>query len=165
MAPKTRQLQIRVSAREKARLKRLAAAAGMDVSAYVMARALPPRGARVEALLRALAAADEDSRSYVLADLNDLLAELTPAEFADVLAEADVRPLGPYLRNYVAAMIELAAYHAGVPPPAWTAAVEPLEEPRFATPLAALRPHLLRAAPVPFKRRNIFVDASIGDRV
>jgi len=25
--------------------------------------------------------------------------------------------------------------------------------------------HLLRAAPVPFKRRNIFIDSSVGDRV
>lgn len=63
-------------------------------------------------------------------------------------------------------MVELAAHRREVPPPAWVRDVEPMEmEPRFATPLAGLRLHLLRASPVPFKRRNIFIDSSIGDRV
>jgi hypothetical protein len=43
--------------------------------------------------------------------------------------------------------------------------VVPLTEPYFPTPLKSLREHLLIAAPIPFKRRNIFVDASIGQRV
>jgi hypothetical protein len=43
--------------------------------------------------------------------------------------------------------------------------VPPLDEPHFATPLRGLRLHLLRASPVAFKRRNIFVDSSVGDRV
>ncbi len=63
-------------------------------------------------------------------------------------------------------MVKLAAHRRDVPPPAWVRDVEPMEtEPRFATPLAGLRLHLLRTAPVPFKRRNIFIDSSIGDRV
>jgi hypothetical protein len=41
----------------------------------------------------------------------------------------------------------------------------PLAEPYFATSLKSLREHLLVAAPIPFKRRNIFVDASVGARV
>jgi hypothetical protein len=71
----------------------------------------------------------------------------------------------PYLRNYVAATVELAAHQRDVPPPSWVLDVEPLETPHFATPMAGLRLYLLRAAPVPFKRRNIFIDSSIGDRV
>jgi hypothetical protein len=43
--------------------------------------------------------------------------------------------------------------------------VEPLERPWFAVPFASLRPHLLSAAPIAFKRRNLFVDATVGDRV
>jgi hypothetical protein len=38
-------------------------------------------------------------------------------------------------------------------------------EPSFATEPPGLRLHLLRSAPVAFMRRNLFVDASIGDRV
>jgi hypothetical protein len=43
--------------------------------------------------------------------------------------------------------------------------VAPLEEPHFGAPLQSLRLHLLAASPVAFKRRNIFVDAAVGDRV
>ncbi len=70
-----------------------------------------------------------------------------------------------YFRNYVAAMVELATHRQDVPPSEWVRDVEPLETPRFATPPAGLRLHLLRTAPVSFKRRNIFIDSSIGDRV
>ncbi len=49
---------------------------------------------------------------------------------------------------------------------------EPTSQLQFASPedtilqkLAGLRLHLLRESPVPFKRRNIFIDSSIGDRV
>jgi hypothetical protein len=52
-----------------------------------------------------------------------------------------------------------------VPPPDWTLAVQPLSEPAFGSPLQSLRLHLLVAAPPAFKRRNIFVDSSVGDRV
>lgn len=163
--PKTSQLQIRVSVREKRALKRLASAAGQDVSAYVLSRALPSTRLRFLELLDGLAATNASGQSYVLAELNDLLADLSAVELSDAVQSADVERLTPYAQNYVAAMVDLAAARAGIDPPVWTAAVPPLEEPRFATPLAGLRAHLLRASPVPFKRRNIFVDASIGDRV
>ena len=103
--------------------------------------------------------------SFALAELNDLLSGLTSGELCSAVEHADLTGLTPYLQNYVAAMVELAAQRRDVPPPAWVRDVEPLEEPRFATPLASLRLHLLRSAPIPFKRRNIFIDSSIGDRV
>ena len=101
----------------------------------------------------------------MLADLNDLLSGLTAAAFTEIVDSLDLSELTPFLRNYVTAMIEQAGNQKGVPMPAWTRHVEPLEEPYFATPLASLRPHLLRAAPVAFRRRNLFIDATVGDRV
>jgi uncharacterized protein (DUF1778 family) len=163
MGTKTEQLQIRVTPEEKGALKRQARRAGMDVSAYVLERLLPAAKQRFGELLRALR--DEEEIRFTLAELNDLLAGLAPAEFRAAVDEADLRELEPYLRNYVAAMVELAAHQKRVAPPLWVNDVEPLEEARFAAPLASLRLHLLRAAPVPFVRRNIFVDSSIGDRV
>ena len=62
-------------------------------------------------------------------------------------------------------MVEQAAAQKGVTPPPWLREIEPLVEPHFATPLAGLRLHLLRASPVPFRRRNIFVDTGVGGRV
>jgi hypothetical protein len=103
-----------------------------------------------------------------LAELNDFLSALSGPELAEAVGLVELALLDglpDYERNYVAAMVELACARRDRPPPAWTRSVRPLAQPRFGTELKSVRPHLLRASPVPFKRRNIFVDASIGDRV
>lgn len=163
MAAKSQQLQVRVAPHQKATLKRLASAAGLDVSAYVLARVLPPDQARFAGILHQLH--HDADRRFALAELNDLLARCAPAQFADAVGRADLGAFAPLVQNYVAAMVEQAAAQKGVQPPAWVHDVAPLEEPHFGAPLQSLRLHLLRAAPVAFKRRNIFVDASVGDRV
>lgn len=133
------------------------------MSTYVLSRALPEARLRFLRLLEALR--DDDQPGYVLAELNDFLYGLASSELCGAVEQADVTGLSPYLQNYVAAMVELAAHRRHVPPPAWVRDVEPLETPHFATSLKSLRWHLLRTAPVPFKRRNIFIDSSLGDRV
>jgi hypothetical protein len=156
---KTQQLQIRVSPSEKTALKRLARRAGVDVSAYVLSRLQLPVRSRLE---EALAHLRRGHDRFALAALNALLAGLTPVAFSEALADLRVDGCSELLQNYVAAMVEQAADQKGVVPPAWVQGVEPLERPYFAVPFAGLRPHLLREAPVTFKRRNIFVDASVG---
>jgi uncharacterized protein (DUF1778 family) len=163
MNTKSSQIQIRISPREKTELERLARSAGQSVSAYVLSRAMPSQQLRFGELVRALAG--EETRRFALAELNDLLAKLAPVELREAVAGADLARLSPYLQNYVAAMVELASERKRIAPPEWTREVAPLEEPRFAADLPGLRLHLLRSAPVAFKRRNIFVDSSIGDRV
>ena len=100
--------------------------------------------------------------SYLLAELNDLLTA-APPEDIPVLPPPAISE--PYLANYVAAMVELAAHIKGVLPPVWTSGVEPLAKPVFAVPWQSLRAHLLLESPVPFRRRNIFINSSIGARV
>jgi hypothetical protein len=163
MAPKTEQLQIRISPEQKAQLRRRARASGQGLSAYILSRLLPLAGAHFGAVLDALGRA-ADPR-FPLAELSDFLSQCPPGRFAEAVAQADLAGLPPHLRNYVAAMVEQAADQKGVGPPAWTRSVAPLEEPWFAAPLAGLRLHLLSASPVPFKRRNLFVDAGVGARV
>lgn len=163
MATKSRQLQIRITPAQQRALKRLSRRADMDVSTYVLARALPAAAARFEEILHSLRR--DAGHRFALADLNDFLDALAPAQFGDAVAAAPLEGLAPLLRNYVAAMVEQAAHRKGEPSPSWVRDVAPLEEPYFAVPFRRLRPHLLRAAPVPFKRRNIFVDAAVGDRV
>lgn len=163
MATRSSQLQIRVSHEQKEALKRLARQAGQDMSAYVLSRALPDTKLRFAELLEALRSDAEPG--FPLAELNDLLSSLGPGELRSTVEHADLSGLTPYLRNYLAAMVELTAHEAEVPPPAWVREVEALDAPHFATPLASLRLHLLRVTPIPFKRRNIFIDSSIGDRV
>jgi uncharacterized protein (DUF1778 family) len=163
MPAKTQQLQIRVTPQQKLALRRQAAAAGQDLSSYVLSRLVPGAPDRLAAILRALAT--DTDRRYALAELNDFLHGCAPITWDAAVARADLSGLSPYLANYVAAMVELAADQKGVAPPAWTRDVAPLALPRFAVPLAGLRMHLLRSAPIPFKRRNIFVDASVGARI
>jgi uncharacterized protein (DUF1778 family) len=163
MTTKSQQLQIRITPAQKAALKHLARRAGLEVSSYVLSRLLPPAGGRFRKVARALR--DGNDHRLALAELNDLLSDLAPDEFADAVADVDLEGVSPWLRNYVAAMVEEAAYQKGEAPPTWVNDVKPLEEPYFTVPFRRLRPHLLRAAPVAFKRRNIFVDSTVGDRV
>ena len=68
--------------------------------------------------------------------------------------------------NFLAEQFKANRSHLkGVAPPAWTGRVDPLEAPWFATSLKTVRLHLLRSAPVAFRRRNLFVDSSVGARV
>ena len=163
MGAKSEFLQIRLTLEEKARLRRLARAAGQDLSSSVLARALPASHSRFADLLRSLG--ESDDHRFSLAELNDFLTALAPVEAGQALAHADVERLSPFLANYVAAMVEQAAYAKGIPAPSWVARVPPLARPYFAAPLPGLRLHLMNASPVPFKKRNLFVDAALGARV
>jgi len=159
---KSQQLQIRVTPTQKEALKRLARRAGLDVSSYVLSRLEPPVHTRIADILQVLR---REQDRFALAELNDVLARLAPTEFREAVANLDLEGLSPFLQNYVTAMIEHAAHQKGEAPPSWVRDVDPLERPYFAAPFSRLRPHLLHAAPVAFKRRNLFVDATVGDRV
>ena len=163
MPTKSQQLQIRVSPQEKRAIRRRAKAAGQDLSTYVLSRALPARGGDFARALQGLA--DLDERCFCLASATKEIYDLAPPDLEEAVEGASLRDLSPYLQNYVAAMVEHAAHLKGVRPPRWVRDVEPLEEPHFASSLTSLRAHLLRSAPVAFKRRNIFVDSTVGDRV
>lgn len=163
MTAKTQQLQIRVTPQQKAALKRQARAAGQDVSTYVLSRLTPSGASRFGGIVKALRS--QADHQYALAELNDFLFACPPAAFVEAVADANVGRLSPLHQNYVAAMVEQASAMKSAAPPPWTQDVVPLETPHFATPMKSLRMHLIASAPVPFKRRNIFVDAGIGSRV
>lgn len=101
---------------------------------------------------------------FALAELNAWLAGLGAGELREALASPPAG-LTPYLANYVAAMTEVACARTGVAAPSWTGAIGPLDEPVFGSELMSLRLYLLTHSPAPFRRRNIFIDASVGSRV
>ena len=160
---KTTQLQIRISPAQKAFLRRRAQAAGQDLSAYVLSRMVPDSAIRFEETLSAVR--KSEGGRFALAALNDLLAGCPPLEFEMTVAPGLPEGLSAFTRNLVAAMVEQAASLKGVAPPAWARDVAPLKSPWFATDMHLLRAHLLRASPAAFRRRNLFVDATVGDRV
>lgn len=159
---KSTHLQIRLTAAEKSAIQAGAERAGLDMSRYVLDRVLPPVSRRLQSLVDELVTSA--TPKFVLAEINQLLSGLTRKNIADALAIALPSRLDPYLANYVAAMVEQACARSGIAPPAWVHTVAPLEQPRFASELPALRLHLLKHSPAPFRRRNIFVDASVGDQ-
>jgi uncharacterized protein (DUF1778 family) len=160
---KTDQLQLRVSRVEKAAIQRAARRAGMDMSSYVLSRVLPRHERQVQELLRVLQ--DDASQPLVLAELNDLLTRLAPEELRLAVAPAPPPSLSAELSNYWAAMVEHACARRLIPAPAWTRSIAPLEQPIFGSSLESLRLHLLAHSPPAFRRRNIFIDTTIGGRV
>jgi hypothetical protein len=156
-------MQIRVTAREKDAIRSCAKRAGMDMSAYVLRRVLSVPATEFRECIEACGG--PTAPAFALAELNSLLSRLTPAELADAIAAPPAVTLSPFLANYVAAMVESACEKRGIRVPSWTRAIAPLTEPAFGSELQSLRLHLLKHSPAPFRRRNIFVDSSLGDRV
>jgi hypothetical protein len=101
---------------------------------------------------------------FVLAELHDLFESLAQADFGNAVEVLPRGKLDEVSANQLAAMIETRAARLGVFPPQWTDGIEPLREPWFPTSLRALRLHLLCNSPPAFRRRNMFVDATLGDR-
>ncbi|MBI4420631.1 MAG: hypothetical protein HY560_07380 [Gemmatimonadetes bacterium] len=163
MPPKTEQLQIRVSAEQKRALKHLAREAGMDVSSWVLGRVLPAEGDRFQELVARLA--DPEGRRHSLAELGDWLRALPAGAFRRAAAHAPRAPLNAEVLNYLAGMIERAAARRGVPAPPWTGRVPIPQTPLLGSTLAAVRLHLLTQSPIALRRRNMFVDASLDERV
>lgn len=161
-AAKSGQIQIRVSPAQKAAIRRAARRAGLDMSAYVLARLLPAPARRFQELTEACA--DSGDARFALAELNSWLASLGAGELQEAVSSPPPRR-APYLANYIAAMTEYACVKHGVAPPSWVRATVPLTEPVFGSALMSLRLYLLTHSPAPFRRRNIFIDASVGSRV
>lgn len=161
---KNQQLQIRISAEDKARIQERATNAGMDVSNWVLNLVLPPVEREFQALCRELVTRPQ-ACSYTFAELHDLFDRLNGKEFERAVRQAPEVVLPPFEANYLAAMIEYVATLKGTVTPGWTRAVPPLERPWFASSLKSLRLYLLTISPPPFRRRNLFVDSSVGQRV
>jgi hypothetical protein len=160
---KSEQLQIRLSRQEKSAIQRAAARAGMDMSGYVLSRVLSVPAAQFRACVEQSVRAQ--SPRFALAELNSLLAAFSAGELRDAIAAPPPPGLTPFVLNYITAMVEYACAKRSVAPPVWTRAVAPLPDPVFGTALQSLRLHLLTHSPPPFRARNIFIDASVGERV
>ncbi|HMI37095.1 MAG TPA: DUF1778 domain-containing protein [Steroidobacteraceae bacterium] len=160
--PKSAQLQIRVTVAQKSAIRRAAARAGMGMSDYVLSRVLSVPAAQFQNAVKDCGG--PESR-FALAELNALLARLSAGELREAVAEPATVSLTPFLANTIAAMVEFACARRAVAPPAWTRNIEPLDKPVFGSTLQGVRLHLLKSSPAPFRRRNLFIDATVGDRI
>ena len=161
---KSQQLQIRVSPEQKTRIKKQASLAGEDVSSWVLAKLLPPDADKFQHLINK-PGIGLHSRSHMLAEIHDFLQSLSGKALEEAVRTTDHTALDSLASNYVAAMVEQACANKGIQIPFWVRTVTPLPYPWFASELKSLRLHLLTKSPAPFRRRNLFVDSTLGDRV
>lgn len=160
---KSSQLQVRVSTEQKVAIVRAAKQAGLDMSAYILSRTLPRTTARFATLCASCR--DPEQARFALAELNSWLAGLGATELLQSVMPEPPADLDAFHRNYVAAMVEFACEREDVALPAWTRSIPPLTRPVFGSELLSLRLHLLTHSPAPFRRRNIFIDSTVGSRV
>ena len=163
MTGKSQQIQIRVTAAQKTRLRQLARRAGVDVSAYVLAQAMPDTHERFQRAVTSLA--DEEDQRYAFAEISELLSPLGAGELERTVRHANLNGLSDFAQNYLAATVDHLCILRGAALPTWASAVRPLPTPWFATSLRSLRVHLLRSSPIAFKRRNLFVDSGPDARI
>ncbi len=156
-------LQIRISSFEKKEIQRRAKLAHMDMSEWVLRKALPSGQKQFQSLIDTIE--KSQAPSYPLAELSDFLSSLEGVELEQVCSEKPIGNLSPFLANHIAAMVEYVCAQKGIKTPQWVDDVEPLKIPHFASSLLSLRLYLLTSALPPFRRRNIFADASIGNRI
>lgn len=162
---KTSQLQIRISPEDKRRIQQAAKKANKSLSEFICERALSGlvEVSKFDKLVSALNSEVLDS--FALAEMNDFLVDLSKEELETILEFPRTLGKSPLVANYLAAMLEHACQRKGVKIASWLKNVLPLQQPWFATELTSLRLHLLQNAPVPFRRRGLFVDTSLGGRV
>ena len=161
---KSEQLQLRVTPEQKRRIKHLAAQAGADVSAWILGKIVPEEPETFRQLVTTLREHAGDP-AFPLAAIHDFLASTSTSSFDAAVSDCDVRGLDAFEANYLAAMVELACAKRQVTPPTWPRTIPPLDRPWFASSLKSLRLHLLTRSPAPFRKRNLFIDSSVGDRV
>ena len=161
---KSEQLQIRVSPEQKARIKKQASLAGEDVSKWVLLKLLPPDADKFQHLIDKLATSPH-APSLMLSEIHDFLQSISAGALEVAVGAADVTALKSLEANYIAAMVEQACSNKGVQMPSWLGTIARLPRPWFASELKSLRLHLLTQSPAPFRRRNLFVDSTLGDRV
>lgn len=160
---KTSQLQIRVSPQEKELIAKAAKREGQDISTWVLKKIINNNQEIFFELVKKLVSANE--YHYVLSELNDFISNLSAKECHVVFKVKPDIKLSAYLSNYLAAMIEQAATKKGFSIPHWLEEIEVLQEAHFETSLVSLRPYLLINTPISFRKRGIFLDSTIGDRI
>lgn len=160
---KTEQLQIRVSRSQKLAIKKQAQKAHMNMSNWLLTKALPTAQMSFQDLLAEIAASEMPS--FAFAELLELIGPMGADEFESAVSELPEVELDLYWKNYLAATIEHAAAMKRVKAPSWTREMSPLKEPAFGSSLESLKLHLLVNSPPAFIEKNIFIDSSVGDRV
>lgn len=109
---------------------------------------------------------DGESARLCLAEFVDDFLSADRAERIRLTAEKPQSVADPKINAYMAAAVEHLCFQHGVPVPAWVNEPEYfLPVPWFPLNYQNIRAIVLAESPVPFRRRNIFVDSTVLQRV
>lgn len=154
-------IQIRVSDREKKAILKSAKLSGFDISGFILSKCLSPIEKEFLEITQKLH--NVKKASFILAELHDFLQRLNSSSLKEAVKTSPDSE--GYYRHYVAAMVETACDQKNILPPQWVSESKGLETPVFGTDLNSLRFYLLTHSPIPFRKRNIFIDSTLGSRV
>lgn len=162
--PKSEYLQIRVSSLIKKKIQKEAGKTKMGMSEWILLKLFPPTVCQFGELIQKLGRASK--KSLVYAEINHFLTRLSSPELEQICSQTPVlTSLSSLEQNYLAAMVEVSCSLKGVRMPFWTGEIKPLQTPYWGSSLENLRLYLLVHSPVPFRRRNIFIDSTIGNSI
>lgn len=157
-------LQVRLTLEQKSELRTRAAAAGQEISGYVVERILGGAAPEFERLLQWMLRTPESHVPY--AEFTDYLRTLPAARGAELATQPPSFPrLSRLQQNHVCAAIEQRAQLWSVRPPAWVLDVAALETPHYSGDLLSLRPYLTVVAPLVWRRRGIFTEGGLAARL
>ncbi len=163
---KTEQLQIRISPEQKEFIRKRASESGLEMSAWILSQLFSKLPEKFAKLVHELSLSQsEEQRFLCYAAISDFLHELSETDLASATEQINKEALAHFDAAYLAAMVETACHQKNVQSPQWVRETESLPKPYFGTTLQSLRLHLLINSPPAFRKRNIFIDSSIGDRV
>ena len=162
---KSEYIQIRVSEHEKKTIKTAAYEAGLDMSAYILGHLDIDLTSQWESLLANLQGSKSEDLHYPWAAIIDFLTPLNANQFQHLFQSAHKWALSPENLNYLAATVERKALNLGISAPKWLLDIPPCANPYFADETPKLKLYLLLHGDPVFRRRNIFIDSSIGGRI
>ncbi len=156
-------LQIRLSSKQKEIIRGAAKNAKTDMSSWVLAKIINNQSEEFLKVVEKLVSSQKQSYNY--AEIHDLLMKLDNNVFSKTVEFSPTKELNSFQLNYIAAMVEQRAMQLSEKAPSWCSDIKSLEAPCFGTSLKSLNLYLLLNSPLAFRKRNIFIDSTVGQRV
>lgn len=159
-------IQIRVSTEEKELIRSRAKQAHLEMSEWILQSIIPnPQAKFLSLLARLKRVQDSKERNFVINEIAVFLHRLSSEELHRAVSNPLEVGLNNLMDNYIAAMIEQTCVAKKIIAPVWLSEKTGVAEPFFGVEFFAVRLYLLSVSPPSFRKRNIFIDASIGDLV
>ncbi|PCI64572.1 MAG: hypothetical protein COB38_12570 [Gammaproteobacteria bacterium] len=156
-------LQIRLSSKQKESIRNAAKMANADMSSWILSKVLNSQSDDFLKVIEKLVSSQQ--QSYIYAEIHDLLMKCDHNIFGETVKLPPTAQLNSFQLNYITAMVEHRAMQLSEKTPNWCSEINSLKKPHFGSNLKCLKLYLLLNSPLAFRKRNIFIDSTVGQRV